>query len=203
MFFLPALAVNITSGQTIHDVTPGSRGNTIELTIANNTGRPLVDIHVGIAEHSKHLTFTSSGQPIQSMLPAQDTVVTLTFDVARSAPVNTQDILEFQIADNRGVILTKSIIVRYPGPATFGLDQNFPNPFNPSTTIRYQLPVPSHVNLVVFDILGREVARLVNEDQLAGFYDITWAAHMMASGVYFYRLTADKFAVIRKMLVTK
>ncbi len=88
-------------------------------------------------------------------------------------------------------------------PTAFALEQNYPNPFNPSTVISYQLPVASTVNLVVYDILGREVRTLVNETQPAGIYSVRFDASALASGVYFYRLEAGRFTETRRLLLLK
>jgi hypothetical protein len=85
----------------------------------------------------------------------------------------------------------------------FELGQNYPNPFNPSTAISYHLAVNSRVSLRVFDLLGREVAVLVDEEQPAGTYRAMWDATRLPSGVYFYRLTAGEYVQTRKMLLTK
>jgi photosystem II stability/assembly factor-like uncharacterized protein len=88
-------------------------------------------------------------------------------------------------------------------PSGFVLEQNYPNPFNPSTTITYQLPTVSHVALKVFDILGREVASLVDGFEEPGYKSVTFDASNLASGVYFYRLRAGEFSEIRRMLLVK
>jgi N-acetylneuraminic acid mutarotase len=88
-------------------------------------------------------------------------------------------------------------------PWEFSLSQNYPNPFNPRTVISSQLPVPSHVQLVVYDLLGREVAVLVNERRAAGSYGDTFDASALASGVYIYRLIAGSFVSSRAMLLLK
>jgi hypothetical protein len=75
-------------------------------------------------------------------------------------------------------------------PGGFRLFPNYPNPFNPKTVIRYQLSAASEVRLVVYDLIGREVAELVNERKLPGSYQVTFDAPGLASGVYFYRLEA-------------
>ncbi len=75
-------------------------------------------------------------------------------------------------------------------PITFNLFQNYPNPFNPSTTIKYSIPKASFVTLKVYDILGREVSALVNEQKPAGSYEVKFNASNLSSGVYFYRITA-------------
>ncbi|MBM2841709.1 MAG: C-terminal target protein [Bacteroidetes bacterium] len=88
-------------------------------------------------------------------------------------------------------------------PERFGLSQNYPNPFNPATTIQYQSPIASHISLKIFDLLGREVAVLVNEERLAGTYRATWDASRFSSGVYFYTLRAGEYIQTRKMILTK
>ena len=93
-------------------------------------------------------------------------------------------------------------------PRSFGLAQNFPNPFNAATVIRYALPEDSHVQLDVFDILGSHVATLVNGIQVAGPHSVTWdgktsQGREMASGVYFYRLVAGFGVESRKMVLLK
>jgi hypothetical protein len=85
----------------------------------------------------------------------------------------------------------------------FELFQNYPNPFNPTTLIKYQLSENSHVNLKIFDVLGREVATLMNEKKSKGNYNVTWDASHMPSGIYFYRLTTENFSQIKKMLLIK
>lgn len=75
-------------------------------------------------------------------------------------------------------------------PVVFALDQNYPNPFNPATKIRYHLPSASQVALLIYDLLGREVARLIEEVEAAGMHEVEWNAQKEASGVYFYRLKA-------------
>lgn len=92
-------------------------------------------------------------------------------------------------------------------PPAFALDQNYPNPSNPTTRIRFTLSsqerdgVRSHVSLRVYDILGREVRTLVNENLPAGSYEVTFNAAGLASGVYLYRLQSDRFAVTRKLIL--
>jgi hypothetical protein len=95
-------------------------------------------------------------------------------------------------------------------PLEFNLGQNFPNPFNPTTTISFQLSVVSYVKLAVYDALGREIAVLVQEEQQPGIHLVHWNASSVASGVYFSRLDARPvggnaiaFVQIRKMVLVK
>jgi hypothetical protein len=91
-----------------------------------------------------------------------------------------------------------------PGvPATFSLSQNYPNPFNPTTVISYQVPVAAVVRLVVHDLLGREVAVLVNERKGPGSYAVTFDGSGLASGVYFSRLVSGSYAETRTMLLLR
>ncbi|MCI0448202.1 MAG: T9SS type A sorting domain-containing protein [Chlorobi bacterium] len=94
--------------------------------------------------------------------------------------------------------------VKQEVPLTFRLSQNYPNPFNPVTKINYELPKNSRVNLVIYDILGREVMRLVNNEfKEAGRYTVTFEAQNFASGVYFYRIEAVNFVQSKKMVLIK
>jgi len=88
-------------------------------------------------------------------------------------------------------------------PTKYTLLQSYPNPFNPSTTIEYALPISGEVSLIIYNLLGEELARLVNGQQDAGFHKATWNASNMSSGIYFYRLTAGDFIQTKKMLLLK
>jgi hypothetical protein len=86
---------------------------------------------------------------------------------------------------------------------SYHLYQNYPNPFNPSTRISYQLPASAYVVLKVFDVLGREVGKLVNERQNAGNHSVQFNAPNLPSGVYFYKLQTGDFSATRKLLLLK
>lgn len=88
-------------------------------------------------------------------------------------------------------------------PTSFDLAQNFPNPFNPSTTIAFELAQPSTATLTVFNLLGETVATLVNEPLAAGRHQVTFDAGRLASGVYMYRLEAGEYNALRKMILVK
>ncbi|MBI1805870.1 MAG: T9SS type A sorting domain-containing protein [Ignavibacteria bacterium] len=88
-------------------------------------------------------------------------------------------------------------------PKEFALRQNYPNPFNPTTVIHFELPVASHVSLKVYNVLGQEVAMLVDEMQDAGFKSVQWDASHTPSGVYFYRLNAGTFYDVKRMLLLR
>jgi hypothetical protein len=85
----------------------------------------------------------------------------------------------------------------------FSLEQNYPNPFNPSTVISYQLPISGNVTLQVYDVLGNEVATLVDEYKPAGNYEVEFDAKVLSSGIYFYKLQAGSFVETRKMILMK
>jgi hypothetical protein len=89
------------------------------------------------------------------------------------------------------------------GPATFKLLQNNPNPFNPSTIINFSIAKPGFVTLKVFDLLGREVATLVNDFTEQGNYRINFNAVSLPSGIYFYQLKAEGFSAVKKMILLK
>ena len=88
-------------------------------------------------------------------------------------------------------------------PGSFELLDNYPNPFNPETIIRYNLPVQSQVRLEVFDLLGRKVAELVNQQQAAGSYSVRWNASQNATGIYIYRIHAGEYVQTKQMLLIK
>lgn len=88
-------------------------------------------------------------------------------------------------------------------PDTFALKQNYPNPFNPGTSIRFDLKTNGFVSLKVYDVLGREVATIVNDPLYAGSYTKSFNANGLASGIYFYRLRSGAFTEVRKMLITR
>ena len=88
-------------------------------------------------------------------------------------------------------------------PTEFFLYQNYPNPFNPSTTISWQSPVSGHQTLKIYDVLGNEVATLVNEFRNSGSYEVDFNASSLSSGIYFYKLQAGDFVQTRKMLMLK
>jgi hypothetical protein len=88
-------------------------------------------------------------------------------------------------------------------PSEYSLSQNYPNPFNPVTVIRYSLSGNQNVNLKVFNVLGKEVAVLVNEKQNAGTYEVNFDAGKLSSGMYFYRIESGEFVDTKKMLLVK
>lgn len=88
-------------------------------------------------------------------------------------------------------------------PEHFALLQNYPNPFNPSTTIKYSVPAGVHITLQIFDILGRNVATLVNEEKLPGKYEVKFDGSYLSSGVYFYQLRSYNYNEIKKLLLIK
>ena len=83
------------------------------------------------------------------------------------------------------------------------MSQNYPNPFNPSTTIKYQIPQLSFVSLIVFDLIGKEIVTLVNEEKPAGIYELTWQATNLPSGVYFCQIKAGELNQTKKMILIR
>lgn len=88
-------------------------------------------------------------------------------------------------------------------PAIYSLYQNYPNPFNPSTNIRFDISKTSHVKLIIYDMLGKEITKLINENRKAGSYGVEWNATGYPSGVYFYKLETKDFSEVRKMVLLK
>jgi len=95
-------------------------------------------------------------------------------------------------------------------PTQYSLSQNYPNPFNPSTKIKYTIPSitlsgveESFVTLKIFDVLGNEIATLVNEEQPAGSYEVNFSATDLTSGIYFYKLQAGSFVETKKMILIR
>jgi hypothetical protein len=93
---------------------------------------------------------------------------------------------------------TKNII-----PSTVTLYQNYPNPFNPSTRIEYSIPANAFVIIEIYDVYGREIEKLINKEQEAGRYSITWEPKNIPSGIYYYKIQSGKYSEVRKMILLR
>ncbi len=110
------------------------------------------------------------------------------------------------VGENKGMAgksIQKELLSGSALPTTFELNANYPNPFNPSTTIEYAVPHQGLVTVKVYDVLGREVATLVSDNHAQGRYKVTWNASGLSSGIYIYRMTAKDYKSVRKMLLIK
>ena len=132
---------------------------------------------------------------------------------------STEELLipfDIEISSERNVYWTDSfVLVVPPGigigvedeitglPTEYALSNAYPNPFNPTTTIEYSLPQSGDVSLIIYNLTGQEVTRLVSEVQQAGYHKVTWDASNFSSGIYFYRLQAGDFVQTRKMMLLK
>jgi len=208
--FLICVPLEITLGQTVYPVQADSKGNQIVLSIANESKTTAAnDIQVWVQSPSTSISFVQSAASVKNIPIGNESDVAFKFNVDREAKIGRNDTLVFVIGDCNGATWTKSIVVSYLGPLVYKLEQNFPNPFNPSTTIYYDLPLDSRVRITVYDILGREIRKLVDEQEPAGYQKTRFDIQGIASGVYIYRMQAEPltggkpFAAVHKMIVLK
>ena len=112
------------------------------------------------------------------------------------------------VYNDEDVVLAKKEVetISYQGSnavKSYELAQNYPNPFNPTTTINYQIPKDGFVTLKIYDVLGKEVATLVNENKATGRYNVEFNAGNLASGVYLYQLKVNDFVATKKLVLLK
>ena len=116
-------------------------------------------------------------------------------------PAFAATLLQTSIDKLKGV---SSVDTRGLAPLEFELSQNYPNPFNPTTEIAYTIRTAGHVEIMVYDVLGRQVASLVNKEMIPGKYTVNFDAGNLASGIYIYRIQAGaEFAAVKKMVLIK
>ncbi len=205
------LLSSIIAAQNTYDVQPGVKNNQIVLQLSNISSTETANnLEVKLIRDSKNLKFNQTEKMIENITQGEETEAAFTFDVDYNIGNVEADTIEFMITDNKSVYLTKQFILQYTLPTEYKLEQNFPNPFNPTTKIRFSIPnvtlsevEGSHVQLKIYDILGNEVTTLVNEQKEPGYYEVDFSASSYASGVYIYRLISGNFISTKKMLVLK
>ena len=203
-----AVVGSVALGQTTYQLPFASAGNTIELAVANTAAIALAGVKAEATELPSWLKFDATQKPIGLLKAQQEISATFTFSVDKTAPVQKSQTLKFVISSPTGEKWMKEITVAVAAPEKFEVFQNFPNPFNPSTTISYELTANSKVNLKIFNMLGQEVASLVDGDRLAGYHQEVWDATRCSSGVYVYQVIAaddhgTKQIVQKRMMLLK
>ena len=198
------------NAQTVYKVPADTKGNSLVLTVANESPTTAAQaVSVKLIGNHPGLTLTPASATVKTLQASGTSDVTFSFAVGRDVKPNSRDTLDFEIRDKAGDVWTKAIIVEYVGPQEYRLDQNFPNPFNPTSTVYYDLPTDSRVLISVYDILGREVAKIVDEAKDAGYHSVMMDARNLASGAYIYRMVAQPVAGgkaytnVKKMMVVK
>jgi hypothetical protein len=176
--------------QTVHQLPFASSQNTVELTVANESTVPLTRLAIHLSSAPSWVLVAQPKQSLALLKPRQELPVLFSFSVDKSAPVNKEERLVFTISTEEGEQRIKEIRIVVTPPERIELFPNYPNPFNPTTTLSYQLPMPAKVTLKVFNLLGQEVATLIDEEQRAGYHQSTWSAAHAASGVYVAQLVA-------------
>jgi len=181
------------TSQALITISPKNNSDTLlasglEIILTNSgdgTLSPIFDLGNGIYEATITAPTVIGSDTISAkVISSGDTVSIFTkITVQYISPVS---VIEDEIAADR-----------------FYLYQNYPQPFNPSTKIKYQLPEVSTVTLKIYDVLGKEVATLVNETKSAGTYEVVFDATGLTSGIYFYTLNAGSFSETKKMILTK
>ena len=202
------VAASVAISQTTYQIPFASSGNTIELAVANTATIPLTAVKVEATNLPSWLKFDATQKSIGLLKAQQEIPATFTFSVDKTAPVQKSQTLKFVISSPTGEKWMKEITVAVAAPEKFEVFQNFPNPFNPSTTISYELTANSKVNLKIFNMLGQEVASLVDGDRLAGYHQEVWDATRCSSGVYVYQVIAaddhgTKQIVQKRMMLLK
>ena len=152
-------------------------------------------------------TISSTGSWTQFSLPisyyANDSPDSAAITIMVEPAVNSHTGTSFYMDDLSYSSTTAINETTVQTPNSFELKQNYPNPFNPTTTIEYQVPVQTFVTLKIYNMLGKEVATLVNKNEPTGKYSVNFNASSLSSGVYLYRIKADNYSQAKKLIVLK
>jgi hypothetical protein len=205
-----ALLVLLTAGvmaqqQPVYEIPYGSKGNEVALAVANTSSLTAEEIKVELVNPPSWMKLQAKTQSIAKLAAKTEQTAAFTFDVEKTTEVNKEQTLSFSILGKNNQRWTKEIKIKVLAPQTYELFQNYPNPFNPTTKIEYQIPAGTygHTSLRIYDMLGRDVATLVNEQKEPGGYEVIFDASRFASGVYIYQLQAGSFSAVKKMLLLR
>lgn len=199
----PLPAQTMGSMGVVDDVPFRSSGNVIELLLANTSQLPTGLTTVAISDRPTWLQFDADLRTHDSMNRNDEGIVRFTFSVDPEAPVGGVGHVRFNTRTERGEQRVTVVAVRVAAPESNVLEQNFPNPFNPSTSIGFLLANPAGIELSVFDLIGRKVTTLAEGSYPAGAHRVTFDARGMPSGTYLCRLMirdAKSTSVLRKQL---
>lgn len=205
VFFLLVICTLGSSAQTVHELPFAAQNATLELAIENFGTSDLEGVTITTMDAPSWLRFVPDTRTIGQVGGNKTATARFSLSVEPSAPIGQEHRVSMTVLAATGMSWKKELLISVAPPTTFELFQNFPNPFNPSTTIAYQLPGESNVSIKVFDLLGREVAILANGQQRAGHHDVSWDASRQSSGMYVYELVAEppgeKQVVIRRTMM--
>lgn len=206
--------INSAFAQTVYKIPFASKDNKIEMTVSNASTISAEYVNVKVTSCPLWVKMKEAEIATGEISAKEEKVFVFNFDIDKTAPVGKEGSIKFVITigvaeKGMGETWSKEIKIKAGAPDNYELFQNFPNPFNPATTISYQLPVDSKATLKVYDILGREVLTLIDNNQNAGFHKVKFNGSDLASGIYIYRLIAkdknsiNKFISIKKMMLVK
>ncbi len=148
-----------------------------------------------VSRSKRHLSFFVSGDSLSGKIAFVPNVRARDLNVTGTVDNGIRIVTKIENATSVGDVSQK--------PDIFSLSQNYPNPFNPTTNVSYALPTNSVVRLSVYNLLGQEVAKLVNGEQQAGTHSVPFDASRLSSGTYVYRITAGSFTAAKKMVLMK
>jgi hypothetical protein len=191
-----------------YEVPYNSKGNSLALTVENTADVTAKNITVEIQNPPSWLKVGLQKIILKNILAKQSKEAGFEFSVERSAPVGKEQKMSVLIKTSDGQNWTKDIAFTVGAPKEFNLYDNFPNPFNPTTKIAFELPVTSKVKLLIYDALGREIRTLTDEEHPAGYIELTWDGRndggtAVSSGVYFYRISTPKWHNVKKMILLR
>jgi hypothetical protein len=185
-----------------------------QITYVNISSEVMPNPTINMIDDQIHFVWEDINNPLN--LPDGQVAVSIEFEIGEGAPdsfnISFNRIFVVDIEGEDLTILSQDgIITRLLTsldddeeiPISFDLGPNYPNPFNSSTIINYQLPQSSHVQIVIYDVLGRTIDTILDETKEAGFHQVTWNSPNQTSGIYFYRMITDEFNKTSKMLYLK
>lgn len=179
----------------VHIVPFDSQGNVIELSFDNTESVVENQVYYEVYSSQDWLQVRHSGSSTLDL--AAERVVRVVFDVPVDAPIKEQGSIVISIAANDGRIWQKNIDIEVALPEAFELRQSYPNPFNPTATVPFVVPENGRVRVVVYDILGRQVAILTNTTYEPGLHNVRFDGTSLASGQYLIRATMESESGIR------
>ncbi len=229
IFIITIIPILLIAGETqkSNSIPYNSKGNVISLSVENSADIAAKNVTVEVDNPPAWLKFDTTKISLNDVLSQKTKDAEFTFSIERGAPVGKEQKLNFRITSTDKPALqkdankarlsssnpviqewTKEISITVDAPKEFHLYDNYPNPFNPTTKIAFEIPKQSEVKIVIYDILGRIVKQVADETKEAGYFEYTWDGRndrgaTVSSGLYFCRVSAENWHAVKKLVMTK